>query len=908
MAVPYRLFYRLHLLQCRGTDPTNAYAQADKWEDVHREQSRLLSRAGTNWELWYVLYRGYVEDGWGLPGADKVMDVDTVVEYLAPYLNSLDLLPFVSFYDRSGVFWPSFWDPATATGRYYDGVNPFPSYPHQNWAYSAFNVAGHTIHAGDIPATRSVIHEAWDGWGSDAMSLHQSAEILANGMFLGIMAFTPSQVDWHAGDGLGIDLNIKNVKLRYFNACADLFTPNRGPSAGGWPLVIRGLGFANTDAEINSKSGPANAHAWGDSTYKLYIEKPDGTVVKTLGIGAPWWEFTVDSNTQITIVSMPALPPGTYQIRIHKTPDGVDTYSYAGDWRFDPDGRMTPGTRLYIWIYTTYTPPRIPIIITNWTWKKGSLTIFKHYSFIDTRAATIFWDGMLLSMSPFTRGIGGETHLPLFPDMEITADNTSREFSKLLAEYWCKNQLVEVFVGWQEEPAVFASTIFQGIVTDYNRPGSTWSVRLRDVLEKYFAIKIPKYRCTLADYPNIYKNHLGREMPEVLGLASLTTGPNPGAIEAIYVDTATYEYLGSRGSLHAVREVYSEGILKTLTTDYAISYKDGGRTYITFTADQGNNKIMFNAEGYSYADWDSANGYVQNPAYIILFLLAFFAEIPDINVDIPAFTALAAVFIALGFDEDGYLILQGGKAASDYLQELLFTYGAYHWIKGDGKITIGRKDVSNFATNLVLFQQIDALEEAKKPSGFDEAVNSAPVQWGYFPAANLFIGEKPASRPTSIAAFDTEIQPLSAWNFPWTSSEGLVDLRIAENLLRLGFGKQAINFPVSIEWRDLLDIFTNFKFQDPYGISRAGTGDVGRLAFVEKMTFDPLGMKIGIEGADLQWLLRQYCVLGDETLQPSAWTAATEEDRFYLYLCDELTGLLPDGEPGKALIDENMGG
>jgi hypothetical protein len=864
----------------------------------------LQRKNASDWDKRTAFFKGYAEDGWNKPGADAVMYVHSAIEYLAPWLNNIG---FNFFKETHGPLSFEAVDVQVGTSRKYDGVNPFGAFPHRWSNYSTMNIAGHTISAADIPGTHISCFEAWDHWSDTALALDNSANILNNGMYFGWWYIDPTEGGWSAGQGLGLNANLKNCKLAFWNSCCNLFSPNRGLSTGGWPLVLTGLGFANEDDEINALAGASNQVAWGDTTYRLYIEKLDGTVVETLIPTPPSNHFSIDTNSQITIPSMPALPVGVYQIRIRKRVTGTDIYSYAGDWRTDADGRMTPGNRLYIWIYDTYTPPRIPIVITRWKWKKGDQTVFKYYAPIDIRSQATFWEGMILDLSAPTRGIGGDTHLPLFPDMSLNMDNSTREFSKLLAEYWVKNQLVEVYVGWQEEPASFASMIYRGIVTDYDRPGSTWQVRLRDVLEKYFAVRIPKYRCTVEDYPNIHQNHIGREMPEVLGLATLTAGSNPGAVEAIYVDTSAFKYLAARGSLKSIIEVYADGAL-VAAANYTVSYEDGGRTYITFTSDQEDAKITFNCQGYTYEDWDSANGYVQNPAYVILFLLAFFAEIPDIHVDIPAFDTLAATYTALGFGESGYLVLQDSKSAADYLQELLFTCGAYHWILGGGKITIGRKDVTSFAASLTFFQQIDALEEARKPSGFDKAVNTAVVQWGYFPTCSQFLGTKKVTRDTSIAAFETEMEPQSAWNFPWTLDSGLVDLRVTENLLRLGFGDMTISFPVSIEHLSTLDIFENFKFQDPYGIDRLGIGDVGRLFYIEKLTPDPLRGRVTIDGADLQWLLRQYGVMGDEADQPPAWASATEEDRLYLYLCDEGTGLLPDGEPGKTLIDENLGG
>ena len=897
MSCPYRLFYRLHLLQCRGNDTDNDYLDPLNWENAHREESRLLWRMNvSDYDRWYFLYKGYAEDGWNAAGADKVMDVETIVRYNKPYLNNV---PVTAIIDQAGVSNDLPWDIVKGTGRFYDGATIYTDYPHKWMSFSLDNVPGHTFDPASLPVTRYVVHEAWCNYNHAAFSISQSADILANGMLLGMYTFTPNTGYWSAGKGIGIDVDIKSVKLRYFNACANSLSVNSGPVAGGWPLVLTGLGFANSDADINSKSGPLNSHAWADTVYRLYLEKPDGTVVTTLNPGLG--QFVVDSNAQITIPAMPALPKGIYQIRIHKQPNGVNTYSYAGDWRTDPDGRMTPGARLYV--YYGEPKKKKPAIKTKWKWRKGGLTVFKYWAPIDTRTPDVFYDGLVLSISPFTRGTNDLTGLPILPDMEIEIDNTSRELSKLLASYWCKNQLVEIWFGWQEEPNVFSELIYAGIVSDYDRPGPTWKVKLKDILEKYFSADIPKYRCTSDEFPYIHPQHNGRIMPEVLGLASLATGTAPGAVEAVYVDTVAFKYLAARGSLNAVLEVYSDGNLKTESVDYEVSYEDGGRTYLTFVADQGNAKITFNCEGYEYPDWDSANGYIQNPAYILLFLLAFISEIPDINVDIPAFDDLADLYEALGFDESGYLIMQDQKTASSWLQELLFTFGAKQWSTTNYKVTIGRKDVGDIANPIVLFDQIDALEEPDRPQGFDQAVNFAPVQWNQYPTANLFLGAKPASRPSSIIAFEAEISPAQAWSFPWTDDEDLVDMRTTEELLKLGFGDQGLDLRVSLEHHGELEILDTFRFQDPYGLDSAGRGEVGRYNYVGTLGYDLMGCAIKINAVDLEWQLRQLVVLGDEDALSANWSAAVEAERLYAYLADDLTGLFADGEPGKTLYD-----
>jgi hypothetical protein len=157
----------------------------------------------------------------------------------------------------------------------------------------------------------------------------------------------------------------------------------------------------------------------------------------------------------------------------------------------------------------------------------------------------------------------------------------------------------------------------------------------------------------------------------------------------------------------------------------------------------------------------------------------------------------------------------------------------------------------------------------------------------------------------AVDAFEANIEPASPWDYYWTDDAGLAAARAEEDLLKLAFGDQRIIVPLSIEHSRSLDILDTFRFQDPYGISLDGSGDYGRYWYVESLDFDVLAGRMTVNGVDLQWLLRQYCVLGDEDARADNWSTATEADRMYCYLCSEATGLFADGEPGKKLSSEN---
>jgi hypothetical protein len=111
---------------------------------------------------------------------------------------------------------------------------------------------------------------------------------------------------------------------------------------------------------------------------------------------------------------------------------------------------------------------------------------------------------------------------------------------------------------------------------------------------------------------------------------------------------------------------------------------------------------------------------------------------------------------------------------------------------------------------------------------------------------------------------------------------------------------------VPIAWIDDLDVLTNFRLQDPIGVSLIGAGEHGRYCYVSGLTMDVSGMKLDLVAKDLNWLLRQYMIYGDENALPANWANATNEERIWAYYCNEVTERFSDGEIGKKYVDENM--
>jgi len=206
----------------------------------------------------------------------------------------------------------------------------------------------------------------------------------------------------------------------------------------------------------------------------------------------------------------------------------------------------------------------------------------------------------------------------------------------------------------------------------------------------------------------------------------------------------------------------------------------------------------------------------------------------------------------------------------------------------------------------VLFSQIDLLAAAEQRYNLSTAVNSIKAQYDFIPPANLYKQALEDQLDSSIADYDTEMESQTPYAMPWTDSDVLVAQILHNDLLKMGHGDKIIAFSVPLKWIDELDIYTNFRFQNPYGLSWNKSGEQGRYYYIISLEADYQNQIINIEAVDLQWLLRQYAILGDEDSLAHLWADAGENERIYEYLADEATGEFSDGESCKILIDENI--
>jgi len=144
------------------------------------------------------------------------------------------------------------------------------------------------------------------------------------------------------------------------------------------------------------------------------------------------------------------------------------------------------------------------------------------------------------------------------------------------------------------------------------------------------------------------------------------------------------------------------------------------------------------------------------------------------------------------------------------------------------------------------------------------------------------------------------------WEFPHITSSTLANQRAQEELMKRGKGDRSITFKLPLHWFEDFDVFTDFLLHDPYAIEETGTGEALHYYFVESITYDFMKEMIIITAIDLQWIISQFFIAGDENVIALNWTDATVLDKIYGYACDEITGQFANGEEGKMVMSEEV--
>ena len=640
-------------------------------------------------------------------------------------------------------------------------TNMAPAHDHMELNWSIIGDGFHSynmIQVDDGDDSQGTMHLRAFATGVGTWLNSRQATLVSDGLKMNMTNFDPGAPDAN-GEYLYYYAIMTSLKIFFFNPIVNSISRLWAPTAGGVAVVLTGLGFNNADSEIET-GGPAQPGGWNDEvdTIEFIGLQGQGTTSITRGGG----DFTIDSNTQITIPAnkFPALSAGSYEINLKKVNVSLNAATtitgYAGDWMSDENGRVYPSTRITFYASDTYVAREIrerkaPMLLIDCHLKAKSdgSEIMKYYSMDRINCPDRSYKPSLSAISTIPRGIDDKTGLFKITDLTLSLANNDLEFSKLLAGTTIlKNQLIKIYQAYGDEPFGWRSHVMTTIIDDYDLEGEIFKLKLKDVTQKYFRRNVPHDVCheeyeinTTDDYSNIHPDSKGAPVPEILGLCSLTTGEFRGQIEAICIDTVNFKYLAAKRALYSIDQVYSDDVVAVDTSDYTVSVEDDGRTYITFTGDQGDKKVTFNCKGYIYGGLNSTNNYVQNPAYIALYFLLVILKVPSFLIDMQSFDDLADIYDAMGESEAGKLILQEQRNPLDVLESLIPGFSCFP--AKDGRIKVGRKDISTYSTNNsvaapAIFSQIDMVEGLKRKYNLRDAISAITADFDYIPTWDAF--------------------------------------------------------------------------------------------------------------------------------------------------------------------------
>ena len=741
--IPFKEFVLFHpaTLEANAAVPPASMGTAADWTTKHYRYckiggGRISTDVMSHWRPIFIPKEKDFELVSGLDEAARVQ-IDIVLgltkDTCSPAVVDCDLIHCI-FNDPTT---PKVWNKYKVTGRHYNGQDEWDNYPP--------NILPNGGYYGDVkkaqlPKLFTLTLKAHAAGVGPYLNEHQE-KFFRLGVCFYVGNYNPGAPN-AAGEEFSLSCELLSMRVYYFNPIVNSLSIRYAKTTGNKELILTGLGFKNTDAEINL--GGDSTGEWNDLVRDIYFIGLQGQgstkLEKDLG------DFTVDSTTQITIPAgkFPTLDKGTYEIRLEKLTHlaGGDIIAYAGDWRTDPNGRIYKGKRFTFLIDDDYVEKgfrsrRSPLVLMDMSFRdRLGNELEKPIAEVDVRTSNKIYEGLLLNFSTINRAVNDKAGNFKGTSMELDLSNHKKDYSKILFSYpILKNREVDIAVAQADEPESWKDPLIKMIVEDYRLKGTSFIVVLKDLAQKIFNKSIPKKICTTVEYPNLSEDYIGAAMPEVLGLNVLGVGQKPGAVEAVHVDTVNHIYLASYRTLFSIDTVYSD---YTAVGGWTVFYDHGGRTYINFGATQEDKIITFDCKGYLFNGWNSANGYIENPAYVLLYVIAKIMEIRISDLVCYSFDEIAALFESGAEEESGRLILQNTQRASVSMKQLLFDYGVKAFVATDGRLECGKKDISNFATNIIIFDQADLQEAADRKWNQDQAINYVKVESDYYPSADKF--------------------------------------------------------------------------------------------------------------------------------------------------------------------------
>ena len=187
----------------------------------------------------------------------------------------------------------------------------------------------------------------------------------------------------------------------------------------------------------------------------------------------------------------------------------------------------------------------------------------------------------------------------------VTFEDTDRTFSSNLASYGIEAMRGAAFgiaIGSANVTLANWFSAFVGTVETVKMDSPhVWTVTAQSAQQALREGRFPKTPILPGDFPRVAdKAAYGLRVPIIYGVHDSRGSGDAGLVPCLYVDTLNLRYLMAQGWV-TVDRVYSDGVLKTLTSDYTVEHETvNGRLYtlLTFNADQTDKAVTADVTGY----------------------------------------------------------------------------------------------------------------------------------------------------------------------------------------------------------------------------------------------------------------------------------------------------------------------
>ena len=515
----------------------------------------------------------------------------------------------------------------------------------------------------------------------------------------------------------------------------------------------------------------------------------------------------------------------------------------------------------------------------------------RYYSHYQVATPAVFYSAKVLRFGSVSREI------PRVPDqfrigsISVVLDNSDLEFSKLVDRSTIRNRAATVKIGKDTSALQDFTTIYSGIISEYEIRGTEFEVtildKLLDRLEQPVGTQLSRTKFTNlpVDQELVYP-------PVIYGTVTSVGKSAQGFARTIYVDNVAFKYLLCQHGVTSVLNVYRYGVL-VAAANYAVVVDADGWTLLDFTSDQED----ANRKGETTITADVNGIDKTNPADLVEHFLLNYCGFVSGDLDSSGFATAKTAGTAAAMVGAGTTALQRTRA--EFLNQMLHSFHMDLFEDRSGKLSITLYDIGKLAGISAQKLISDALNLLPMPRLISNTriITRLQHNYDYDHARDFFYNQPTFTDTTSESLLKSEVrrENVSLW---WAGNT--ITATYVARLRQFFSDERAYECDCELPLEEAtLDLGQILRVTHFAGIGHQGTGWVDNQVKVIGLAFDLDELKFRARLADMK--ARQMLILGDETKLAAKWAVASDADRRYAYLGDANVNKFSDGQEIKRL-------